>query len=95
MPRADKNTIASYIAGTGSIDQFGDKVRGTYTDKFKSAYDANNDTVGYIEVLGTNVSYPIMFDKTGNGTITTIPPPRKRPNPAPFTPIITASSITT
>ena len=62
---ADKNTIASYIAGTGSIDQFGDKVRGTYTDKFKSAYDANNDTVGYIEVLGTNVSYPIMFDKTG------------------------------
>lgn len=62
---ADKNTIAAYIAGTGSIDQFGDKVRGTYTDKFKSAYEANNDTVGYIEVLGTNVSYPIMFDKTG------------------------------
>ena len=62
---ADKNTIAAYIAGTGSIDQFGDKVRGTYADKFKSAYDANNDTVGYIEVLGTNVSYPIMFDKTG------------------------------
>ena len=62
---ADKNTIAAYIAGTGSIDQFGDKVRGTYTDKFKSAYEANNDTVGYIEVLGTNVSYPIMFDMTG------------------------------
>lgn len=62
---ADKNTIAAYIADTGSIDQFGDKVRGTYTDKFKSAYEANNDTVGYIEVLGTNVSYPIMFDKTG------------------------------
>ena len=62
---ADKNTIAAYIAGTGSIDQFGDKVRGTYADKFKSAYEANNDTVGYIEVLGTNVSYPIMFDMTG------------------------------
>ena len=62
---ADKNAIAAYIAGTGSIDQFGDKVRGTYADKFKSAYEANNDTVGYIEVLGTNVSYPIMFDMTG------------------------------
>ena len=62
---ADKNTIAAYIAGSGSIDQFGDKVRGTYADKFKSAYEANNDTVGYIEVLGTNVSYPIMFDMTG------------------------------
>lgn len=62
---ADKSTIAAYIEGTGSIDQFGRRVRGTYADKFKAAYEANNDTVGYIEVLGTNVSYPIMFDKTG------------------------------
>ncbi len=62
---SDKVTISEYANGTGSIDQFGKKVRGTYTDKFKAAYEANNDTVGYIEILGTNISYPIMFDLTG------------------------------
>lgn len=61
----DKVTINACAEGTGSIDQFGKKVRGTYTDKFASAYAANNDTVGYIEILGTNISYPIMFDLTG------------------------------
>ncbi len=61
----DRTTLSDCIAGENTISQFGNKARGTYTDKFASAYEANNDTVGYIEILGTNISYPIMFDKTG------------------------------
>lgn len=61
----DKVTITDHVNGAGSIDQFGSKARGTYTDKFQAAYAANNDTVGYVEILGTNISYPIMYDLSG------------------------------
>lgn len=60
----DRSTLNDYIAGTGRIDQFGKKSRDTYTDRYMDAYNANPDTVGYIQILGTNIDYQIMFDKT-------------------------------
>lgn len=61
------NVIRDYAAGTGKIAQYGDWNRATTTEesKFEAAYAENADTVGYIVLEGTNIDYPIMFDRTG------------------------------
>ena len=64
---AGVNVIRDYAAGTGKIAQYGDWNRATTTEesKFEAAYAENADTVGYIVLEGTNIDYPIMFDRTG------------------------------
>lgn len=68
VPSCDENSvnaIAAHIDGSAPIAQFDHKNRGDYDEKFAAAYSANTDTVGYIIIPGTNIDYPIMFDKSG------------------------------
>lgn len=62
---ADKTTVSNAAAGSAKISQFGVKQRGTYAKDYDEAFKKNPDTVGYIAIQGTNIKYPIMFDKTG------------------------------
>ena len=57
--------VENYIAGTGSISQWPDKTTGYYNEAYAAAVSANKDTVGYVTIPKTNISYPIMFDATG------------------------------
>ena len=52
--------IRAYAAGTGKVSQYGDWHRSAVTESYEAAYAKNGDTVGYIEINGTNISYPIL-----------------------------------
>lgn len=64
---AGVNVIRAYAEGTGKLAQYGDWNRATTAEesKYEEAYAQNEDTVGYITIEGTNIDYPIMFDRTG------------------------------
>lgn len=62
---ASLELLQGYLAGTASIPQWPDRITGYYTDAYTEAVNANKDTVGYITIPKTNISYPIMFDATG------------------------------
>lgn len=57
--------IDAYLAGTDKIEQFSAETTGIYDTELATARAANTDTVGWIAIPKTNISYPIMFDASG------------------------------
>lgn len=55
----------AYLAGSAKIEQFAKLTTGIYDTDLATARAANEDTVGWIAIPKTNVSYQIMFDKSG------------------------------
>ncbi|HWQ58666.1 MAG TPA: hypothetical protein VN540_06565 [Clostridia bacterium] len=69
--------IDAHLAGTGKIGQFSKMKTGVYDQLLAEAAAANKDTVGWISIPKTNVSYPIMFDASGKWYYNTHTPDKK------------------
>ncbi len=59
--------IRNYASGSGKISQYGDwhKEASQLNNSYNTAVAENKDTIGYITLDKTNISYPIMVDYNG------------------------------
>lgn len=55
----DQDALKAHVAGSRMIDQYAKK--DMYTDALANAKRRNGDSLGYITIEGTNISYPIMY----------------------------------